>query len=193
MFSPRFGYDKCLPEAWHHFSLVTMIFSLLLIGLLVGLLPQTASAQQNLTAIEGIVTDVMDGLPLQGATVSLSRRGVPGIVAGTATNERGRYTLDQLRPGRYELVIRFVGYAESQRVVVLNPSQDYTYDIGLEQSNIDLNTIVVSASRSEEKVINALTAISVVTDREIQSDVTATSANTLRLVTGVDHAQTGID
>ncbi|MEM8487126.1 MAG: TonB-dependent receptor [Bacteroidota bacterium] len=34
---------------------------------------------------------------------------------------------------------------------------------------------------------------STTTDREIQSDVTATSANTLRLVTGVDHAQTGID
>ncbi len=193
MFSPRFGYYYCLLKARHHFSSCIMILSLLLIGLLAGLLPNTANAQQNLTTIEGIVTDVLDGLPLQGATVMLSRRGVPGIVAGTATNEFGRYTLDQLRPGRYQLIIRYVGYAESQRVVVLNPSQAYTFDIGLEQSNIDLNTIVVSASRNEEKVINALTAISVVTDREIQSDVTATSANTLRLVTGVDLAHTGID
>lgn len=156
-------------------------------------LPDASFAQQNLSAVQGIVSDVMDGLPLHGATVALSRRGVAGIIDGTATDSQGRYNFDQVRPGRYTLVIRYVGYDEAQRVVVLNPSQHYTYDVGLEQSSIDLNTIVVSASRNQEKVLDAITAISVVTDKEIQSDVTATSANTLRLVTGVDLAQTGID
>ena len=150
-------------------------------------------AQQNLASIHGIVTDVMDGLPLQGATVALVRRGVPGIIDGTATSQEGRYRFDQVRPGRYTIIVRYVGYDEIQRVAVINPSQQYTYDIGLDQSSIDLNTIVISASRSQEKVLDAITAISVVTDHEIQGDVSASSANSLRNVTGVDLAQTGLD
>lgn len=169
--------------------LTVVLFFLLSLSRLV--LP--AVGQQNLTTIQGIVTDVMDGLPLHGATITLNRPGIPGAIRGTATDKNGKYQIELIRPGRYTLVIRYVGYDEAERVIVLNPSQSYNYDIGLEQSSIDLNTIVVSASRNQEKVLDAVSSISVITDQEVQGDVTASTASTLRLVTGVDLAQTGID
>lgn len=173
--------------------MISRISTTLLWSFLLLLFITPAKAQQNLTAIHGLVTDVMDGLPLQGATIALSRQGVPGIVDGTTSNQQGKYQLTQLRPGKYQLTVRYIGYVEFERVVILSPGQTYTFDVGLEQSSIDLNTIVVSASRNEEKVLNAVSSISVVTDHELQHDITTSSASTIRLVTGVDHAQTGID
>ena len=170
-----------------------MLRSICLVVILLFSGVNTAQAQQNLSSIHGIVSDVMDGLPLQGASVALVRRGVAGVIDGTATDQDGKYRFDRVRAGRYMLVVRYVGYDEVQRVAVINPSQHYTIDVGLDQSSIDLNTIVVSASRNQEKVLDAITAISVVMDHEIQSDVSASSANSLRQVTGVDLAQTGLD
>ena len=152
-----------------------------------------ANGQQKLAEIAGIVTDALDGIPLQDASITLSQPGTPGIVNGAATNENGRFRLVQVRPGRYVIAVRYVGYDEAKTTIVLNPAQSLTLDVSLEQSSIDMNTVVVSASRQQEKVLEAMSSISVVSDREIHSDVTPSSASTLRNVTGIDLAQTGID
>lgn len=151
------------------------------------------AAQQKLAALTGIVTDALDGLPLHGATVVLSRDGIPGTFNGTATNANGRFQIVQIRPGRYRVTIRYVGYEEINTTISLNPAQSLNFDASLEQSRNNLNTVVVSASRQQEKVLDAISSISVVPDHKIQSDVTVSSASSLRHITGVDIAQTGID
>ncbi len=152
-----------------------------------------AGAQSRSVELSGFVTDALDGLPLQGAAVYLRRPGRPGIVKGTTTNSAGRYSMRQILPGEYVVVVRFVGYDEVELSIDFSPEQDATLDVSLEQSRIDLNTIVVSASRQQEKVLDAVSAISVLSVREIQRETTPSPSSALRYVSGVDHAQTGID
>ena len=162
-------------------------------ALCIALCVPAASGQQKLAEISGIVTDALDGLPLDGATIALSLPGVPGLENGTVTDEAGRYRLTRIRPGRYLITVRYVGYDEWSATITLNPAQSRTFDVSLDQSSIDLNTVVVSASRQQEKILEAISSISVVNYQDIQSDVTPASVSTLRNVTGVDWAQTGID
>ena len=188
MRSPSYSFDTldiCVKRQ--------LLFIALAILILLPWISPDASGQQRYAEVTGLVTDMLNGQPLQGASVFLTQPGVPGILAGTATSRDGRYTLERVLPGRYRMIVRFVGYEEESISIVLNPDQRLIQDASLAQSSIDLNTIVVSASRQEEKVLDAITSISVLSDHEVQRETSTSPASSLRLIPGVDYAQTGID
>jgi iron complex outermembrane receptor protein len=162
-----------------------------LFGLLLVCRP--AFAQSERAEIHGFVTDAYNGFPLEGATVALTARASATLVAGTATDRSGKYRLSGLFPGRYTIVVRYVGYEEIRRTIVVEPGQVRSLDAPLPQTSIDLNTVVVSASRHQELALETAHAISIVADREVQADASPSSASLLREVAGVDYAQTGID
>ena len=174
-------------------SLTRMVMLLCLSVTSAIIFSTNASAQQRYGSIKGLVTDVLDGQVLKGATVFLTQPGNASIVYGTTTDWEGGYEFQQVLPGRYTMFVRYVGYEEERMSIDIAPNQRHTLDASLEQSRIDLNTIVVSASRYEEKVLDAITSVSVMSDHEIQKETLPSPASSLRLVTGVDHAQTGID
>lgn len=152
-----------------------------------------AIAQQRYAEINGLVTDALNGQPLQGANILLKQSGFVGIIDGTTTNRNGQYQLSQILAGRYELIVRYVGFDEEVLYVDLNPGQLINIDASLEQSRIHLNTVVVSASRQEEKVLDAISSVSVLSDHDVQSETSLSPSSALRYISGVDHAQTGID
>ena len=154
--------------------------------------PSTLYAQQTAT-ISGTVTDAVDGQPLAGATVLLSGQGQAGILGGDAADVDGSYSIQQVAAGSYVLTVRYVGYNESLNDITITAGQSITLNIELTQGGLDLNTIVISASRQAEKVLDAPASISVIDAREIEQDVVQSSVSVLRNTTGVDMAQTGVD
>ena len=167
-----------------------MIFGIML--LVLGAYPQFSNAQQTAT-ISGTVTDAENGEPLAGATVILSIAGETGIVGGDAADLDGSYSIQDIPPGTYTLIVRYVGYSESSTVVNVTAGQVSTVNVELSQGGLDLNTIVISASRQAEKVLDAPASISVLDAREIEQDVVQSTVSVLRNTTGVDMAQTGVD
>ncbi|MBX2819846.1 MAG: TonB-dependent receptor [Rhodothermaceae bacterium] len=150
-------------------------------------------AQQRFAEVNGLVTDALNGQPLEGATVFLKQPGVVGIIDGSSTNRTGQYRLSQILPGQYELIIRYVGFDEERLFVDVDAGELKNIDASLEQNRIHLNTVVVSASRQEEKILDAISSVSVLSDHNIQSETSLSPASSLRYIAGVDHAQTGID
>ncbi|MEM1126353.1 MAG: TonB-dependent receptor [Bacteroidota bacterium] len=146
-----------------------------------------AQGQQRAT-LTGIVTDANDGGPLTGANVILD-----GTSFGSASDLEGRYTISGLEPGTYTVVVRYIGYDETQEMVTLSAGQTLTQNFELAQGGFDLNTVVITASRQAEKVLDAPASISVLSAQEIETDVTTSAVNVLRNTTGVDISQTGID
>ena len=162
------------------------------LALLIVLLAPTAQAQQT-ASISGVVTDASDGAPLAGANVVLRAEGSPGVAGGAATDLEGRYRIDGIAPGTYTLDVRFVGYQEQQQTLTLTSGETLQVDAALEPGGFDLNDVVVTASRQQEKVLDAPASISVLDAEEIATDATVSSVDVLRNTTGVDMAQTGID
>ncbi len=153
----------------------------------------TSLNAQDTASITGIVTDAESGEPLTGANVILSSPGTAGIVGGAAADFDGRYTIQGIPAGSYTLTARFVGYNEAEMSITLAAGESASQDIQLSIGGLDLNTIVISASRQAEKVLDAPASISVLDAREVQQEVVPSTISVLRNTTGVDMAQTGVD
>ena len=113
----------------------------------------SAFAQRTVT---GVVTDE-NGETMPGVVITEK-----GSTNGTVSDGAGKYTLN-VAADATALVFQFIGYKESEVKI----SSNNRVDLQLKPSSIDLNPVVISASRKEEKVMSAPAAVSVITAREI--------------------------
>ena len=150
----------------------------------------TTAAAQNGT-ITGRVTDVDGGRPVVGATVrALTATG--STAAGAMTNDEGQYRLS-VAPGTYTVSVRRVGYgAVEQRDVMVTAGGATEANVALAAVAVELNALVVTAGRVEQKALEADAHTEVVTARVVEERPTLTAVEQLRSVPGVDYAGTGI-
>lgn len=149
--------------------------------------PAIARAQTG--AIAGRVTDSTTSAALAGAIVTVS-----GPSAGSASaGDDGSYRIVNLSAGTYAVVVRRLGYAvrrvENVRVA---DGQTTQLDVRMVEIATQLNPAVVTASRQQEKILEAPASISVVETREIEERPVVTVADHLRGVQGVDATTGGI-
>jgi len=141
--------------------------------------------------LRGKVTDAGSGEGLPQAAVQITATGVR---SGAAANIEGEYEVANLAAGTYTVTVSYVGYEQKVLAnVELKAGESKVLNIALAESGIELNAVVISASRQEEKVLNAPAAISVLEQTEIRREVSPSSTAILRNITGIDMAKTGID
>ncbi|WP_421877486.1 TonB-dependent receptor [Marinoscillum sp.] len=93
--------------------------------------------------LTGVVYDQLNNEPLVGATISVDKTNT-----GTTTNANGRYSFEELEPGRISLVISYVGYRSVLvENVWLKAGKLTEQDVYLERSADDLDEVVVTAPR----------------------------------------------
>lgn len=105
---------------------------------------------ENLTAqqLMGRVTDDVDGAPLTGATVELS-----AISQGAVTDENGNYLFSALEPGRYNLVVRHLGYTPLKITDVwIRNGKTTEQNISLHPSYVNLSEVEVVESMNPTEV-----------------------------------------
>lgn len=150
-------------------------------------------AQQTGTVV-GTVTDAATAESLPGASVAL-RRSVDDddVVAGAVAGSAGEYRVQNVPPGAYVLRVSYVGYRTVSVPVNVRAGATETVDVELSPTGIGLSTVVVTASRQEEQIMDAPASMTVVEARQIEREVTQNASEVLRNVAGVDLVQTGID
>lgn len=172
-------------------SMTRLIRQLPLLIFLTIFLTATLFAQRgqrrgtNGAAITGMVIDSTSESPVEYANIVLFSDRDSTQIDGTITNESGRFTLKDIRPGQYFLEIRFIGFMD--RVlpdVAVRPGEDDT-DIG----TIYLNR---TALNSEGVVVEGTTpAMEYKIDRKVidvsqqQSAATGTAVDILENVPSV--------
>jgi outer membrane receptor for ferrienterochelin and colicins len=150
----------------------------------------TALAQQT-GSITGNVRDVGANAPVASATVEAVDAG--GLTAGRAvTDASGRYRISGLAPGIYVVVVSGAGF-ETRRVEA-RVSAGGTANVNLQitTGNVQLDPLVISASKRPEKAIEAPARVEVISQREIEARPVATPVDHLRGIPGVDIASTGV-
>jgi iron complex outermembrane receptor protein len=173
-------------------TLTTWIASTLLVLLCTAWLPASTQAQGRAT-LTGTVVDATDGTTLVGANVALREVDSPDILRGTATDPDGTFQITDITPGSYVVEVRFIGYQPQQRTITLEAGESRDITVELPQQTSTLDQVVVSASRRQEKVLDAPASISVIEPVEIESEVATSTVEIIRATPGVDMAQTGID
>lgn len=130
---------------------VIQIFCLVLVIVSASL---NASAQ-NTGKITGKVIDQKTSETLIGATVSIE-----GTTKGAATDVEGHYSLSGIAPGRYTILVRYIGYqAKSISDIEVKAGVATPLDVTLAPSaTTALSEVVIKATYRQESV-NALYAI----------------------------------
>lgn len=189
LYNPRnyFLPPMLLPSPWRPDTRWTILVPLLL------LLTPLAAAAQSPATLTGTVIDSRDGASLIGATVVLRNAESGELVTGATTDANGGFQFDQVEPGTYTMEVRFIGYKEQQRTLTLESGESRDLDVELEMETESLETVVVAASRTQEKILDAPASISVLRPEQIRRSVTTSSVEALRSLPAVDMAQTGVD
>lgn len=105
--------------------------------------------------IRGTVTDAIDGLPLEGATVYLLPSNIP---FGTITDDDGNFRFDSIPVGRYQLKITYVGYKTMLlSEVLLESGKEAVKYIELEKGTANLNEVLVVAGRPKLNTLSVQT------------------------------------
>ncbi|OOQ60744.1 TonB-dependent receptor [Mucilaginibacter pedocola] len=110
---------------------------------------------QNTGKITGKVIDQKTSETLIGATVSIQ-----GTTKGVATDVEGHYSLSGIAPGRYTILVRYIGYqAKSISDIEVKANAVTPLDVAMSASaTTALNEVVIKATYRQESV-NALYAI----------------------------------
>jgi hypothetical protein len=95
--------------------------------------------------LTGTVTDAATGDPLPGVNVFIAES-----MRGTATDNDGRFRLDNVPLGAQRLVVSFIGYATATRDLNLREPRVYVLDFALDEETVELEGVVVYAERDEK-------------------------------------------
>ncbi len=140
--------------------------------------------------ITGRVTDDT-GAPLASARVEAVAGGQ--VAASTLSDESGQYRLTNIEAGTYAVVVSLVGYGtrriDGVRVIAGGTSMQA---VTLDPTAIELNPIVVSASKRQEKAIDAPASVAVIDSRSVEARPSTTPVDHLRSAPGVDIVTQGI-
>jgi hypothetical protein len=97
-------------------------------------------------SIRGEISDKSTGLPLIGATVNVIDSNP---LIGASTDLNGRFEIQDLQPGRYNLLISYVGYKSySLSSVLVSSAEETLLFIELEEDRTQLQEVVISGNRA---------------------------------------------
>jgi len=104
---------------------------------------------------------------------------------GAVTAEDGTFTMKQLPTGIFTLSVSNVGYQVNTRRVELKEGQEYTLEIMLQEDRIDMEEVVVSATRYDLKRKEAPVVVKVLNDRIFESTQSMILSESLSFQPGV--------
>jgi iron complex outermembrane receptor protein len=134
------------------------------------------AAQTTLGTVTGKVLSA-SGEPVAGASVA-----VAGTQFGAIARGDGMYRIN-LRPGRYELRARLIGYGLARDSVTIRAGQTVTMNFTLTRAAAALSAVAVIGSRSEERtVVDAPAPIDVLPATDISATGRAETAQMIQAV-----------
>lgn len=130
------------------------------------------------TLLKGVVADSLSGDPLIGVNVNYA----PG--KGTGTDMNGAYEL-RIPTGQQTITFSYVGYRTVKRSLTVTEANTWTVDVRLAPSATQLDMVVVSAGRFEQRVGEVTQSLSVLRPELIRNKNVVTMSDALDQVPGV--------
>jgi len=128
--------------------------------ILICLLSPGSVIFSQVVSMSGYVTGT-DSSSVIGATISLK-----GTTFGIVTDKKGFYRLDKINPGRYILRVSYIGFETQEKTVDIQKADSHL-DFQLKESNIDLNEVVVTGTKSEKTLKNVPVLTQVISARKM--------------------------
>lgn len=164
-------------------TLTVALVALMVVG------PDAAVAQDAAStgAVTGVVVEEQRGAPLPGANVTIE-----GTSTGTSTDLDGRYRIDELEPGTYDLVVSFVGFQKKTVTgIEVAAGESTTLDVALAEETEQLEEVVVQAQAARDSEAGLLkerakaaSVVDAISAEAIGKSGSSTAAGAIKKVTG---------
>lgn len=129
-----------------------------LLPLFLLLLFNLAEAQSGYQTIKGTIIDKESEMPLIGANIELI---TSDNSFGTTTDIDGRYYIENVPPGRHVMQVSYLGY-ETMTLpnIVVSAGKQVVINLGMEESIIALDEVIIKASTPKDKTVNEMATVS---------------------------------
>jgi len=147
------------------------------------LLPGVIYSQE--ASISGHITGI-DSSAASGATIVLK-----GTTLGRVADKEGFYYFNKIIPGTFTLRVSLLGFETQEKTIIILKGENYV-DFKLEETNINLNEVVVTGTRSEKTLKNVPVITQVIIARQmLDLGITSVSDALQSIVPGLDVSQFG--
>jgi len=144
--------------------------------LLFFLLPLDTIGQNAI--VKGSIIDAEEKESLVGANIILNN----GI--GTATDLEGNYSLS-VPAGEYQMTFKYIGYQTQKQKITLAKGEEKIFNISLFAESNQLNDVVVSASKYEQKLGDVAVSMAIIKPALIENKATRDAEAIIEQVPGV--------
>lgn len=152
-----------------------------------------ATAFSQTAVFQGTVTDEETGERLAGANIVLISTETGLQITGTFTDDQGEFELRRIAPGTYNIRVTFIGYeAKILPDVTFSAGETKILLIALTPGVIEAEQVIVSASRWQEKVLEAPASVSVLEASQIEERTSMTPTDHLIGLAAVDIVKSGL-
>ena len=155
-------------------------------------LVQEPGAAQEHGAVAGALSDSVTGAPLAAVLVEMAGPGGV-VVASELTGPSGTFLIGGIRPGTYSLRFHLPGWktaAVPEQVIAAGDTSRLFVEMA--EESYSLNPIIVTASRTREKILDAPAAVEVVHAEDILERPVLTTVEHVREQAAVDFMATGL-
>ncbi|MFQ5753220.1 MAG: TonB-dependent receptor, partial [bacterium] len=136
---------------------------------------------QERGSINGTVVDASSGDPLPGTNILIK-----DTVLGTSTSLQGEFKLDRLLPGTYSVMASMIGYKlQTFDSVTVVPGFPVTLNFRLEESFVEADAVVVTASRKAKSLSETPNSLSIVSAMDIRTRNSVDVRDALKYAPGV--------
>ena len=147
-----------------------------------------ALGQSSQGRITGTVKDA-DGAIVSGVDVSLQLQN-QAVARGTVTDANGAYTLDNIEPGTYQLVVERTGFVPYRAAVQITPGDAKTLPVVLEVNPIAESVTITSEIGQIASRRDVDTAVNVINEQKILERAPEVVAQVVDEETGVNLQRT---
>ncbi|MDP1971864.1 MAG: carboxypeptidase regulatory-like domain-containing protein, partial [Sediminibacterium sp.] len=118
---------------------VTILISLLLMG--------SSSAQVNNITISGLVKEKANNGPIAYVNIVVKNAKDSSFIAGTVSNEEGRFSIANIKPGNYSISYSYTGFMINQQPLLIGSLSAYI--------NLGTITLEVDGQQLKEVIVNS--------------------------------------
>ena len=112
--------------------------------------------QNNFQVVRGTVIDKQSQRPIQGVKIQVFESNP---LKHTESDANGKFRLDKMKPGRYDIKFSKVGYKESMLSnVIVNSGKETILEVGIEESIVNMKEIKISTKKNV--LNNQMTSVS---------------------------------
>ncbi|NNE42953.1 MAG: TonB-dependent receptor [Gemmatimonadetes bacterium] len=158
------------------------------------LLAGTAPAAAQTGSITGSVSAGGSGEPLFAANVLITSRQNTSVRVVRLTAQDGSFKAEDLPAGNYEVRASYIGYetfVADEVAVAAGGTTELI--VGLEEDPLNMDTVIITASRRQEKVLDAPASVQVLDGESLRETSALNPADHLTALPSVDVSRNGLN